>query len=246
MAPQKTVTIAVAVPPGVFSVTFNLMGSAGYSRSGGTSASASSGQGGWQIIDRARKKAATEWLDYYPMVMTMDAMFDGGAGLMPNSVESQIATLETFEVPATGSFPPLPPVLIVSGPVAHTDLFWVCSKLTFPGGDDTAIRDVNGVRTQQYFSIELTEYSPSSAITDPNLSPAQQAAQGLPLGTPGGLGTVAPSGQNYTVIAGDTLESIAAKQLGNVLLWTQLALLNGLPNGQILAAGTVLQLPAPV
>lgn len=241
--------ISIATPVGSPSVSVTLLGNAGYSRSGGTSASASSGSGGWQVVDRSRRKAATEWLDYYPLVMTCDCLIDGetilrGPGQLGGvqSIEPQIAILESFEFPGPGSQPPLPPILTVAGPVAHTDLFWVCSRLAMNGGEDGAIRNAAGERTQQLFSIELTEYSPSTAITSATLSPAQQAA--LNVGSAAGLATIVPTTTAYTVKAGDTLENIAGRILGNVNLWTQIALLNGLSNSALLTPGQSILLPA--
>ncbi len=237
-----SVTFTIASPTGAGSVTAILLGSAALSRVGGTSASAASGGGGWQTVDRSRKKAATEWLDVYPFVMTMKCVLDGGTGLTPVSVEPDCTTLESFELPATGTAPPLPPIVTVSGPVPHTELFWVCSRLSFPGGDDGAeIRNASGQRTQAAFSIELTEYSPSTAVIS-LLSPAQTAA--LNLGQSLNQTTVSPSGSTYTTVAGDTLQSIAATVMGNVSLWPNLALLNGLNNSTVLVPGTVLAIPA--
>jgi hypothetical protein len=154
-----------------------LIGNAAYSRHGGTSASASSGAGGWQTVDRARQKAATEWVDYSPMSMTIQAMLDGGTTDASGTVEPQIAVLESYEMPVAGSAPPQAPTLQVSGPVPHNEIIWVCSKLDFAGGADGAIRDPNtGVRTRQMFTIELTEYSPTTVVVS-GLSPAEQAAQ---------------------------------------------------------------------
>jgi hypothetical protein len=155
-----------------------LLGNAAYSRHGGTSASASAGAGGWQIVDRARQKAATEWLDYSPLAMTIKAMLNGETpGRGPLSVEPQITVLESYEMPVAGSTPPQPTTIQVSGPVPHNEIVWVCSKLDFDGGDAGAIRDPStGQRTQQSFSIELTEYSPSIIVASA-LSPAEQAAE---------------------------------------------------------------------
>jgi LysM repeat protein len=233
-------TFTVTSPPGP-SVSCVLIGAAGQSRQGGSSASASSGGGGWQVVDRARKGATTEWLDYYPIVLTLTCLLDGGTGVTAASVEPQIATLETFELPAQGTTPPIPPLLSISGPVPHTELTWACSRLEFKGGESTAIRDPNtGLRTQQSFSIELTQYLASDAITDPNLTPAQQAALSTSVS---GLSTVAPVGTTYTVKKGDTWQSIAAQQLGNVALWPSIVSLNGGALGSIPPVGLTIQLP---
>ena len=226
--------------PGTWNVTCVLIGSAKLSRAGGTSASASSGGGGWQVIDRSRKKAATEWLDYYPYVMTCTCLLDGGVGLEPASVEGYITTLESFEVPVPGSSPPLPPILTVKGPVPHTDLFWVCTRLEQTGGETGQIRNLAGQRTQQKFSIELTEYSPSSALSTSTLSATQQGQ--LAVGSAAGQTTVA-STTSYVIKTGDTLQSIAVAQLGNVTLWVQIAVLNGLSNSVVLTPGLIILLP---
>ncbi len=225
-------------------VTCSLLGNASISRTGGTSASASSGGGGWQVVDRARQKAATEWLDYYPWVMTCTCLLDlavqGGTSVSLDSIEGWISALESFEMPVPGSQPPLPPILTLTGPVPHTDLFWVCSKLDFAGGDTGQIRNAAGERTQQGFTIQFTEYSPSTAIFSTVASPAQIAAQNT--GTAAGQTTLTGAA-TYTVIAGDTLQSIAVSQLGNVALWTQIALVNNLSASAILTPGQQLIMP---
>lgn len=166
--------IIQAVNPAGPAVVCGLVGNAGHSRAGGTSASASSGGGGWQIVDRVLNRAATEWLDFNPIAMTLQLVL---GDVSQASIEPQMATIESYELPAPGTAPPLPAILGISGPVPHTDILWVCSRLTVPGGEDDAIRnDFTGERTLQYFTVELTEYSPSS-VTISNLSPAQQAQQ---------------------------------------------------------------------
>jgi hypothetical protein len=167
---MNEVTFQATSPTGT-PVTVGLVGNAEYSRHGGTSASASSGGGGWQNVDRYGQKAGTEWLDTYPMVMTISCILDGG---MPaQSVEPQITILEGYELPVPGSAPPLPPLITVTGPVAHNELTWVCSRLTMTGGEEGAMRDPTLERTQQTFSIELTEYVPTT-VTIAGLSPAEQ------------------------------------------------------------------------
>jgi hypothetical protein len=235
------ITAATSVP-GPDTVYCVIKGSPTLSRSGGTSASASSGQGGWQITDRTRRKASTEWLDYYPFVQTMTAMVDGGTGLNPSDVEAQCTFLESLEAPVPGQNPALPPIVTIAGPVHHTDFFWVVTRLSFDGGDAGQIRNAAGLRTQQHFTIEFTEYSPTAAIVQP-----LTLAQALPIlaGNTSGQGIIIPSGKTYTVVAGDTLQSIAARVLSNVNDWIELALLNGLSNSALLTPGKILQLPTP-
>lgn len=230
-----------------------LIGNPSYGRASGSSASASAGTGGWQVTDATRQKAKTEWLDYYPIAMSMKLRVDvnrAGApdnGSLDPNVDGACAVLESFEVPTPGSRPPLPPIISIWGPVPHTELFWVCSRLDFLGGEGDVIVNAAGARTMQQVQLELTEYSPSSVIQS-NLTPAQQAAQvgasGIGGGVTSGSTTLAASGKTYTVVAGDTLQSIAANVLGNVAAWVNIALLNGLAYGSVLTPGRVLQLPA--
>lgn len=264
MALPFGLTIRAVDPPGP-SVSMGVVGSLAQSRSGGSSASASSGGGGWQVVDRALQRASTEWLDYYPMVLSGKVILDGGE-LPAASIEVQIAIMESWELPAPGTTPPRPPILWIAGPVPHTtSTWWVLSKLAFTGGDTGSIRDPNtGQRTQQWISLELTEYSPPSVLIS-GLSPAQIAAQQsssitltTPGGTPGtgnagsgnappaGQGTSTPpaSGSTYTVVAGDTLSGIAARVLGDASLWVALASLNGIRDPNSIAPGQILKLPA--
>lgn len=54
-----------------------------------------------------------------------------------------------------------------------------------------------------------------------------------------------PSGITYIVKPGDTLSSIAARQLGTVALWTKIATLNGgIRDPRSITPGQLLKLPA--
>lgn len=155
-------------------IRVGLLGNPGQGRRTGSSASASSGGGGWQVVDRPLQRGGTEWVDYYPMVMTLALILTGGWPIA-QSIEAEITAIEAFELPAEGTTPPRTPLIGISGPVSHTDTFWVCSRLSFPKGDTSAIRNPTGQRVQQKFTMELTEYTPA-IVTIAGLSPAEQAA----------------------------------------------------------------------
>lgn len=221
------------------------------SRSGAGSYATSSGSsGGWQVVDRPRRKASTEWLDYSPYTLTFSFILDGGEGVHPNLVEDAIAEMETWELPAPGGIEP--PKIAILGPVPHNDLFWVVASLRWK----EAIRDtITGGRSQQIGEISLLEYSPPSVTLQANASPAAAAQQRQAAAAPGsstpavGAAPPAPkppaaSGRTYTVRSGDTLSGIAASQLGNVALWTQIASLNGIRDPRSIQPGQVLKLPA--
>lgn len=110
----------------------------------------------------------------------------------------------------------------------------------------------------------LTASNPSGALpqdsgvneTTPGLTPG--AGSGIvtgpltpiltPESTPPGAAPAAPSrgdeGVYYTVVSGDSLYKIAAKQLGNAEAWRQIAKANGLSEGTSLKIGQKLRMPA--
>lgn len=168
-------TIQAVDPPGP-QVSVGMVGAPSQSRRGGSSASAASGGGSWQIVDRARGRAATEWVDYNPMVMSFSLIAEGYGG----SVEDTLAIIESYELPAPGTQPPRPPIVQIGGPVPHAEAQWVVSALSFPAGEDVQVRnDLVGFRTTQHFTLELTEYSPTVFDVIQGLSPAEQAAAAL-------------------------------------------------------------------
>lgn len=208
---------APAGPP----VTFGLLGDAQTTRTSG------SGAGGWQMVDRPWRAATTEWIDYSSWQLTMSLILDSFPN--PTSIEDTIHYVESWEVPPAGSTPPLPPRLLVSGPVPHNDVTWVVYSTTWKA----AIRDpLSGARQQQTLDMVLWQYLPPT-IALINQSPASAANSGINSGN-----------FTYTVKTGDTLPSIAAAVYGNWQMWVQIAQLNGIRDPNTLTVGQVLQMPA--
>jgi hypothetical protein len=216
-------------------IGFGLSGDAQITRSGG------SGAGGWQIIDRPRRAATTEWIDYGPFELTMSLILDGyGSALgAPQSIEAAVAAVESWETPVPGSAPPLPPVLTVTGPVPHNELSWVVQKLVWK----EAIRDpVTRVRYQQNFDVVLWQYLPPAITTS---APTYTPVSAFQAGTPNTAGVVpSVTGSTYTVKAGDTLQSIAAAIYRSYGYWTLLANANAIRDPNRLTVGQVLTVPA--
>lgn len=188
--------------------------------------SSGTGAGGWQIVDRPWRNATTEWVDTGQFALTMSLIMDTFPN--PTSLESQIGVVESWELPAPGSAPPLPPILSVSGPVPHTELPWVVYSINWKD----AIRDsATGVRYQQALDVVLWQYLPPTTTTV-TTSPASSAS-----------GSNSGGSFQYTVKAGDTLPSIATAVYGNWQMWTQIAQLNSLRDPSSLTVGQVLQMP---
>lgn len=215
-----------------------------------TFTAATAGTGGWQIVDRPRQVAATQWYDRPPWqlqltcLMTAEIIF----GVVDGSIEAYCNEVESWFDPIPGTLQP--PVLQVSGPVPGTSRQWVGYALE----QQEAIRDpVNGLRVQQRFKFTLYEFNPPlsslssahPAFTPAGLAQQQITAQQVTSQALGGF-AVAASTRSYTVRAGDTLQSIAATQLGNYNLWSVIAGLNNIRDPSSLTAGQIIYLPNQV
>ena len=185
---------------GYFSVTMGLIDDAVY---------APVGQGGWQIIDRPRLPAATQWFDRSPFKLELTCILDQGIMAPPpnppaDSVEDQCIQLEKWIDRAPNQYSP--PALEITGPVPGTQRLWVVYMIEF----QQAIRNPqSGYRVQQTIKITLYEYTP--ALIDAlgsygTNSPAQAALANQNVNDSFGSQQFVL----YTIKQGDTFESIAA------------------------------------
>jgi hypothetical protein len=228
MSATRTLTIQPVNPKGA-AVRLELLGDSDLNRNGG---------GGWQIVDRPRRQASTEWIDYNPFQMTLPLMLDGfasstGTLKTPASIEPIIAQVEAWEKNPSGTLEP--PRLKVTGPVPHNDLLWVVKSLAW----GAAIRSGQGTRQQQELNLVLLEYVPPRLT----LTRVGAAASAVARSAASSTGPKA-SLSTYTVQSGDTLTSIAAKRLGDYRRWTDIATLNKIRDPRSLRAGQTLSLPA--
>lgn len=258
---QRDVTIT-PVNPGGAGVVFGLAGDAKLSRWG----MGSTGEGGWQIVDRPRQGATTEWVDYSPYQMDLSLIINGFSdvpGGSPQSIENACNAVASWELPALGTSPPEPAKLQVAGPVPGTDLTWVVYITNWKN----AYRDgITGERLYQELEMTLWEYNPPTVVVTAASPAAQQRAiTGLPSQTPesanaaqinsnGGAVAVITSGggapvavqystSKYTVRQGDTLLTIAATQLGDASDWVLIAQVNGIRDPRNIKVGQVLIMP---
>jgi hypothetical protein len=196
----------------------------------------STGSGGWSVVDRPRRKSATQWLDYSPLTLTLTLMLDGitahnlGHG---HSVEGDISRVMAWEKPQDGRIEP--PVLSVSGPVPHRGKDWVVQSLDW----GAAIRHAtNGHRLQQALTLTLLEYAPTD-ITRLKRHPAKKARHRHAASSTGRSST-----KRHTVKSNETLQDIAASDLGDFSRWSEIASLNGIRDPRNLTVGQTLVLPS--
>lgn len=186
----------------------------------------SDGYGGWEEIERPRRKAVTSFKGAPNMKMTVPVMVDGF--LTDTPVDQAITTLETMAQIGAGFTEP-PSVRVTGAGVPHTDLVWVIEDLEW--GD--ALFSDAGLRTRQFVTVKLLEYTSDESIitveyTPPTTADCEAASSAV---------------KNYKVKAGDTLQSIAAEHLLAASCWQRIAKLNKLRDPKRIKVGQTLKLP---
>ena len=225
--PLTQVVVTPVNPPGE-GIILGLLGDSTYDQAGG------GGSGGWQIVDRPRNVAAMQWYDRSPWQLVGKAVIDSYTIYGNNhiSVDPLCLLMESWMDKIPGTL--LPPILSITGPVPGIQRKWVLYKASF----GAAIRNSHaGFRVYQEVDLTFYEYhAPITTITGLP-SPASTAQANL------AAATAAESYNLYTVVAGDTLVTIAANQMGNWTFWTQLAALNNVRDPNHLSAGLIIKIP---
>jgi hypothetical protein len=189
------------------------------------------GYGGWENQPRPHRQDLTVWKGRAPFSMDLPLLFDDY--IAGGSVETPISVLERMALPpASGKEPP---VVAVTGAVAiarktvpHSDLRWVIQELVW--GD--ALWSTGGYRTRAAVTVKLLHYVAPDRVQS---------------GTAAGRARLAVAGDGgpkaFTVGHGDTLSSVAARELGDYTRWPEIADLNGLRDPDRLTVGQTLRLP---
>jgi len=215
-------------PPGYVFPKIALIGDAKY---GPATASSS---GGWQVVDRPKLVAATQWFDRSPMSLTMTCMFDSEVmfGSPGQSIEFYCQAMEAMldKIPGTNQ----PAVFAITGPVPGTQRQYVVFGLEFM----EAARDpIAGFRTRQNFTLTLYEYNSALFTLSTGSTPAASAQAAL------NSGSASQSFTLYEVIAGDTLATIAANLLSNYMRWVDIGNLNNIRDPNNVVPGQQIKIP---
>lgn len=187
----------------------------------------SGGTGGWERIQRPRRRTALEWNGTPERVITFTLILDGWPD---RSVEADIRTLEEMSHPRAPRKPP--PELELDFGRMGGRARWVIDDLSW--GDE--LRDAQLNRIRQDVTITLVEYI-EATIT---LSPVERhnSKKGS-----GGSGSSGSGVRIYVVKAGDTLGRIAAKLLGKASDWPRIAKLNNIRDPNRITVGQRLRVP---
>lgn len=182
------------------------------------------GYGGWEQIDRPRKKSITSWQGTPPFTMTVPVRFEGFIDGL--SVEDEIAALEQFGRRGQGdSEPPVVRVQLPGGVPRSPKVDWVVENIEWDA--DVEERGPRGHRTRAAATITLLEHVADELIRESAIKKARTGKGGKP----------------YKVKKGDSLKRIAQHQLGDADRWKEIAKLNGLRGGAHLKQGRTLKMP---
>lgn len=191
------------------------------------------GVGGWVERPHDRAKSTVEWLGTPAHYMTLGLFFDAvrrPPGVSRRDVEADLDLLHRFGQNG-GRRPPILQLTFGHGQQIRwviTDIIHRTSEL-----DPSTKR-----RVQAAVDVDLLEWRP----TDLALSPVE-SVEAAPE-APGRFTRPDADARTYTVRAGDTLSSIAARELGRASRWPEIGALNGLANPDLIVVGQVLTLPA--
>lgn len=200
----------------------------------------SDGGGGWVEVEHARGDATTEWRGRGLHRMTFDLFFDSVRRLASNAdVEGELSLLDRFARRPDPINNPLadPPRLRLTFGEGQ-QLLWVMESAA---DVLSSTRSASGRRVQATVRVSLLEFRRGVQ----SFTPLEQAAAAT--GTATTTGYYGRSyARTYTVRSGDTLTSIAARQLGSASRWSELYDLNSPPleDPDLLTVGQILQLPA--
>lgn len=192
-----------------------------------TQPSVTDGRGGWEEKARPRRQAVVEWTGPAARKATVEILLD--AWQSGGSITSELAVVDALAPQAAAVEGP---VLYVTGsPAIPSTVPWVAQKVTFSDW----IERGDGVPTRVTVSFDLIEKRVADVVTRSSPAKRSTGRNGTPSrGQP----------RKHTVRAGETLTSIAAKELGKASRWTEIAKLNGIRDAKRIRVGQVLTLPA--
>lgn len=194
------------------------------------------GYGGWNEVDRRGRVSLTDWAGFKPISIELDLYLDDfDAG---KSVEGAIDVLEALGGRGRLATGGQPPVLIVNtqGVMpfdAHVfpGARWVINDLEWD--DDATIVNDYGNRVRAGVTVSLLQHVDDQRLQDRALAARRK------------LRKSEHNGARRRVVAksGDTLMSIARRELGDAGRWTQLAKINGIRDPRSIRSGAVIRLP---
>lgn len=199
------------------------------------------GYAGWAEVTRRRRRTALRWDGSPPIVIPVDCVFASRSPRLrkTQSVEPEIRRLEKMAgLTADGDEPPLVQ-WAANAPhdYNHADQnLWVIDDLQWSTDEKDYLKNDDGDWTMARMTVIMklwtgTEYFVGSA-----------AQQNRTQKKGGKTATAKPKHGTHTVVAGETLSSIAATELGNANRWRDLAKLNKKRDPDDVIVGEIIKL----
>ncbi len=193
------------------------------------------GYGGWDEVERQGREAITVWRGFRPLAIELELFLDDlDAG---RSVEPTIDILEALAGRGRRRLGGQPPVVAVdtAGVMPHDivtfpDLRWVITDLEWD--DDGTIVNDHGNRVRAPVTVSLLQH-----VADTRLADRAHAAKGKV--SKNGKG----SKRTHKVKSGETLMTIARRELHDAGRWREIADLNGIRDPRNVKPGRTLRLP---
>lgn len=202
---------------------------------GDTAPDPSEGYGGWNIVPRQHDKALTTWQGYQPLTVDIDLWIDGlTAGI---TIDRHIDNLEALAGRGAKRIDGQPPTLIVdTAGVFRYDagtfptMRWVINAIQWDR--EQALSDDDGHRVRAACTITLLEYVDVARLRDRALQRRLQRQT-----------KTAKTNKVHIAKDGETLITIARKELHDAGRWPELAKLNGIRDPLSIKTGARIKLP---
>jgi hypothetical protein len=155
------------------------------------------GVGGWEVVDRRRRRGLTKWNGRNPIRMDVPILFDGDY-TPPRSIDTDVTTLVNM---ARGDNFIIPPTVRVEGYLPVTGIKWVIEDLNW--GDNARWKSdgMGGqIRVRQDCVVKLLQYIEEDVVRTSKKSPLPQQS-------------------SYTTKEGDTLRGISKRFYGTGDKW---------------------------
>ena len=197
----------------------------------------SAGYGGWEVIERPRKRGSVEWNGIAPLEMRIDFLLDAwGFDTKYDNVNDAVEVLERMASPVKEGVPP--PWLNVTGNTVPRgkNVKWVIQELDW--GD--TIYNSEGDILRQEVLVVLLQADAAEHLR--NLSPSKKRQQKPPPGRTGKpVGHV--RGGVYRWKSGDTFARLAARFMGDAKYAAQIMRFNGIRDVRTVKVGTIIRFP---
>lgn len=212
-----------------------------------------SGYGGWEEVERPRRKPITFWKTQPGLKLELSLLLDDWR--RGRSVERQIALVEKLALPtATDGEPPQLKITAAGGMIPYQSVTWVVADLAWGDG----LANEQGDRVRQQFTLALLQHVEDVYLADRSAANRRKKRKARAKTKRGAAkkrvvakrstrkrrtGALRTGSVTDEFGQGEDLLAIAARELGDASRWPEIAELNGIRDPRSITPGQVLRLP---